>query len=77
MDLINIDYLQLTLGFVLGLALGFILTKLLWGSNKAKPKLAASADNKLKLENEVLSDKVKQLNAKITTLEKALEIASK
>lgn len=77
MDLINIDYLQLALGFVSGVALGFIITKLFLNSNKAKPKLAASADNKLKLENEVLSDKVKQLNAKIITLEKALEIASK
>jgi uncharacterized membrane-anchored protein YhcB (DUF1043 family) len=76
MDLSSIDYIQMAIGFLIGLLLGLIIIKIFLKS-KTPHKIAASSDNKLKLENEVLSDKVKQLSAKITTLEKALEIATK
>lgn len=72
MDLTQLDWL---IGIIPGLALGILTTKVFF-KPKATKKIAGSADNKTKLENEVLSDKVKQLEAKIQTLEKALEIAT-
>lgn len=73
MDLTQLDLL---IGIIPGILLGLVGAKLFF-KPKASKRIAGSADDKLKLENEVLSDKVKQLEAKVQTLEKALEIASK
>lgn len=69
-----IDFgLPLIIGLIIGLVIGLLIR------NKPQSKssvLTGSGDN-LKLKNEVLSDQVKQLESKIKTLEKALEITSK
>ncbi len=67
----------IALSFSLGTGIGaFFLFPMQWfggAKTSSSPKLDT---DKIKLENEVLSDKVKQLEAKIQTLEKALEMAS-
>lgn len=68
----DLSLTEILIGLVPGLGLGLILSKIFFKAKSAKG-IASSADNKLKLENEVLLDKVKQLEAKIQTLEKALE----
>jgi len=56
----------------IGFLLGFLLAKQRLKSNRKLSGLASLNDNNL--ENEVLKDQVKQLSAKIKTLEKALEM---
>lgn len=70
----NLEFISIELftGLLAGIIIGFIVAQL---TLKAKPKsqtLSSSAD--FKLEKEVLTDKVKQLESKIKTLEKALEL---
>lgn len=68
-ELLSIAIPALT-GIIFGLAIGFNI-------KKPKPKSVLSgADDETKLENEVLQDKVKQLEAKIATLERAIELNS-
>jgi len=73
MDLSHLDWL---IGIIPGLALGVFGTKIFFKPKESK-RIAGSADNKIKVENEVLTDRIKQLESKIQTLEKALEIATK
>lgn len=73
MDLLQLDWL---IGILPGVAIG-IFSSRIFLKPKTSKGIASSADNKLKLENELLNDKVKQLEAKILTLEKALEMTTK
>ena len=59
-------------GFI-GMIVGMLISK------KAKPKSSVlhNSGDDLKLKNEVLRDQVKQLESKVKTLERALEITSK
>jgi uncharacterized membrane-anchored protein YhcB (DUF1043 family) len=75
MDFASLDLLQLSMGFLPGLILGFIIFKLT--APKAKKSIASSADDASKLQNEVLQDEVKHLQDKIITLEKALDMKLK
>lgn len=60
---------------LIGLALGFFIGK---NTNiKNKSSILSGKNSESKLDNEVLSDRVKQLEAKVKTLEKALELSSK
>lgn len=72
MDPILLTYIISAL--ILGLVIGFSVAKSQKGV-KASSKNKNALD-KDKLENEVLKDQVNQLNAKVKTLEKALELAS-
>lgn len=58
------------LGLIFGLVIGFNFKK------SGKKSILSGADDEVKLENEVLQDRVKQLEAKIKTLEKAIQISS-
>ncbi len=71
MELIN-TALPLILGLIIGVVIGLGLAK----QTKRKSSSLSGTGTKT-LENEVLQDQVKQLEAKIKTLEKALEITSK
>lgn len=62
--------------FLIYFAISFITGGFL-GRTLLKPKASARSSDKSKLEKEVLSDQVKQLEAKIQTLEKALELSQK
>lgn len=74
LDPILIKYIALS--FTLGTGLGaFFLFPSHWFGNK-KTSSSKISSEKSKLENEVLRDQVKQLEAKIATLEKALEMSS-
>lgn len=64
--------LPLILGLFIGLMIGFTIAK-----SKTKSSVLSGKTSDTKLQNEVLSDQVKQLEAKIKTLEKALELSSK
>ena len=75
MENISIDLVQVIAGFLPGLILGFVIFKLT--SKKPMKSIAGSADDSNKLQNEVLQDEVKHLQAKITTLEKALDMKLK
>ncbi|MDD9897431.1 MAG: hypothetical protein OXU45_00375 [Candidatus Melainabacteria bacterium] len=57
-------------GLIFGLLIGFNLKK------PSRKSVLSGADDETKLENEVLQDKVKQLEAKIDTLERAIEISN-
>lgn len=72
MEAFNIDFIQLLIGFLPGLILGFVIFKMT--AVKPKRTIAASADNSGKLEKEVLQDEVKHLQDKVVTLEKALDM---
>ncbi len=65
------SYLPILVALVLGLFIGRI-TK-----TKSKSSVLTGSSDEQKLNNEVLKDQVKQLESKIKTLEKALEITSK
>ncbi|MEY3370104.1 MAG: hypothetical protein RLZZ361_774 [Cyanobacteriota bacterium] len=56
----------------IGLLFGYFLAKQGAGSQRKPASLASISDKKL--ENEVLKDQVKQLESKIKTLEKALDM---
>ncbi len=73
MDNFTIDFIQIAIGFLPGFILGFIVFKLT-SPKTTRKSIAASADNAGKLQNEVLRDEVKHLEAKVVTLEKALDI---
>lgn len=75
MENLSIDLVQVLSGFLPGLLLGFILFKIF--SKKPKKAIASSADDSNKLQNEVLQDEVKHLQAKVVTLEKALDMKLK
>lgn len=72
--LLNAYLIPFISGLVIGLITAFVFTKLFLN----KPKATKSPSHeKNKLEKEVLNDQVKQLEAKIKTLEKALEMSQK
>lgn len=75
MEAFSIDFVQLAIGFSLGLILGFLIFKLT--SPKPKKTIASSADDASKLQNEVLRDEVKHLQDKVVTLETALDMKLK
>lgn len=64
---------QSTSAGFLGMLIGLLIAR------KSKPKSSVlnNSGDDLKLKNEVLRDQVKQLESKVKTLERALEITSK
>lgn len=68
-EIINLG-LPSILGLVFGLVIGSNLKK------ASKKSILSGADNETELANEVLKDRVKQLEAKIKTLEKAIDMTS-
>lgn len=75
MENFNLDLIQLGLGFITGLIIGFIVFKMT--AKKTRKTIASSSDNAGKLENEVLRDEVKHLQDKVVTLETALDMKLK
>lgn len=65
--------IQSTYAGFAGIVIGLLIPK----KSKSKSSVLNSSGDDLKLKNEVLRDQVKQLESKIKTLEKALEITSK
>lgn len=72
--LINAYLVPFVSGLIIGLITAFVFSKLFFSKNKVKK---SPSNEKNKLEKEVLNDQVKQLEAKIQTLEKALEMSQK
>lgn len=67
------EILNFSLPAIIGLVFGLVIA----GFKKPKAKsILSGADNETKLENEVLQDRVKQLEAKIKTLERAIEMSN-
>ncbi len=65
------SYLPILVALIVGLVIGRI------SKTKNKSSVLTGSGDEQKLNNEVLRDQIKQLESKIKTLEKALEITSK
>jgi chaperonin cofactor prefoldin len=65
--------IQSTCAGFIGMIIGLLISK----KPKSKSSVLNNSGDDLKLKNEVLRDQVKQLESKVKTLERALEITSK
>ncbi len=68
-------FTSIFLPLLIALLLGIIIGKGI--KTKSKSSVLTGSGDELKLQNEILRDQVKQLESKLKTLERALEITSK